>query len=170
MTLTARLLLALAVVATIGCDRVTKRMATESLAGRPDRTYLAGTIRLAYAENTGGFLSLGARLPPAVRTGVFTVGTGVMMIVLLVGAIWSRHRGRLFAGVVLFAAGGISNWIDRVNNGSVVDFMNVGIGPLRTGIFNVADVAIMAGAAIVLVSGFERQRRALTDVERGPGT
>jgi len=30
--------------------------------------------------------------------------------------------------------------------------MNIGIGPLRTGIFNVADMAILAGA-VVLIGG-----------------
>jgi signal peptidase II len=45
------------------------------------------------------------------------------------------------------AGGGFGNWMDRVLlGGVVVDFMNVGIGPVRTGIFNVADLAIMAGA------------------------
>jgi signal peptidase II len=37
--------------------------------------------------------------------------------------------------------------LDRARNGGhVVDFLNVGVGPLRTGVFNVADVAIVAGA------------------------
>jgi signal peptidase II len=36
----------------------------------------------------------------------------------------------------------------------VTDFINVGIGPLRTGIFNVADVAIMLGAALVAFGSF----------------
>ena len=48
--------------------------------------------------------------------------------------------------MALFLAGALSNLIDRIAVGSVIDFLNVGIGPLRTGIFNVADVAIMAGA------------------------
>jgi signal peptidase II len=51
----------------------------------------------------------------------------------------------------LFVAGGISNWIDRVVNGSVVDFMNVGVGWLRTGIFNFADVAIMLGITLFVL-------------------
>jgi signal peptidase II len=33
----------------------------------------------------------------------------------------------------------------------VVDFLNVGIGSLRTGVFNVADMAIMAGVALFLL-------------------
>jgi signal peptidase II len=37
----------------------------------------------------------------------------------------------------------------------VIDFLNVGVGPLRTGIFNVADVAITLGVAL-LVAGSAR--------------
>ena len=40
-----------------------------------------------------------------------------------------------------------------LKSGAVVDFMNVGIGNLRTGIFNLADVAIMIGAGLLLVWG-----------------
>ena len=54
-----------AALATIGCDRATKHVATALLAGEPDRSYLADTVRLGYAENTGGFLSLGADWPKA---------------------------------------------------------------------------------------------------------
>ncbi|RPI54782.1 MAG: hypothetical protein EHM55_09825 [Acidobacteria bacterium] len=39
-----------------------------------------------------------------------------------------------------------SNWFDRVVRGGVFDFINVGIGSVRTGVFNVADVAIMLRA------------------------
>jgi signal peptidase II len=35
--------------------------------------------------------------------------------------------------------------------GRVVDFLNVGLGPVRTGIFNVADMAIMAGVILLIV-------------------
>ena len=47
--------------------------------------------------------------------------------------------------------GGVGNWIDRVlHAGVVTDFVRIGLGPLRTGIFNVADVAVMAGAGILI--------------------
>ena len=140
--------LSLVVGLTIGCDRVTKHMATTLLADQPTRSFLADSLRLTYAENTGGFLSLGAELPPVVRTGLFTVATGVVLLGLLVWLLrspWSSWRALGFA---LFFAGGVSNWVDRVLRGSVVDFLNVGIGGLRTGIFNVADVAIMLGIAL----------------------
>ena len=145
-----RLALLLVVATTIGCDRVTKQVAMTTLAGAPDRSFLADTVRLAYAENAGGFLSLGANLPSMARTGLFTIGTGLMLLLLAAAALRSHSSASTQIGVSLFVAGGVSNWLDRLLRGSVVDFMNVGIGPLRTGIFNVADVAIVLGAAIVV--------------------
>jgi signal peptidase II len=58
----------------------------------------------------------------------------------------------------LFIAGGASNWIDRFTTGMVVDFLNVGIGSVRTGVFNVADMAIMAGVALLLVAEINTSR------------
>jgi len=154
-----RLALVATIVATVGCDRVTKHVATSTLAGRPARSLLADTVRLAYVENAGGFLSLGADLPVAVRTSVFTVATAVLLLALVAFGIRLRWTGWPAFGLTLFVGGGVSNWVDRVLHGSVVDFINVGIGPLRTGVFNVADLAIMVGVAIVLVSEFRRPSR-----------
>ena len=155
-------LIVLLVAGTVGCDRVTKHIAAQRLAGLPTQSYLADTFRLGYAENVGGFLSLGADLPPAVRTIVFTSATGVLLV-LLIAFVWRNgwDRWRTVA-LSLFIAGGASNWIDRFTTGKVVDFLNVGIGSLRTGVFNVADVAIMVGVALLLLAeiGTSRTRRA----------
>ena len=152
------LALIVAAVATIGCDRVTKHAASAMLAGQPGRSYLADTVRLDYSENTGGFLGLGADLPPVARTVVFSVGTSLALVALIAFAI-RRSLGFLPAlGLVFFVAGGSSNLVDRIVRGSVVDFLNVGIGPLRTGIFNVADVAIMCGAGLFVLAELQRSR------------
>ena len=152
----AHLLLLFAIVATIGCDQVTKRMATSSLAGTSGRSYLGGVVRMAYVENTGGFLGLGADLPPAARTALFTGATGIMLVGMIAIAIRERLQGWPLLGAMLFVAGGASNWVDRLANGRVVDFLNVGVGPVRTGIFNVADMALMLGGAILFVAEFRR--------------
>jgi signal peptidase II len=151
--------LVLVVGSTIGCDRVTKHMATTLLADKPAQAFLADSVRLVYAENTGGFLSLGAELPPVVRTSFFTLATGLVLAVLLV--MLFRSRGSFWPplGLALFVAGGVSNWIDRVLTGRVVDFLNVGVGPLRTGIFNVADMAIMLGIALFVLGELATRRR-----------
>jgi lipoprotein signal peptidase len=54
-----RLVLLIAIGATIGCDRVTKHVAAPTLAEGPSRSFLADTFRLEYAENTGAVLGLG---------------------------------------------------------------------------------------------------------------
>lgn len=138
---------------TIGCDRVTKHVAATSLAGMSTRSFFGDSVRLQYAENTGGFLSLGAGLPVAARTVLFTVATGLSLLIMIAMAIQQRRRHVWsLIGMSLFIAGGASNWLDRLAFGYVVDFINVGFGPLRTGIFNVADVAIMSGCGLLVLT------------------
>ncbi|MCU0242647.1 MAG: signal peptidase II [Vicinamibacteria bacterium] len=145
------LLVLLLMAATILCDRVTKRIAVDHLAGAPRASYWADTFRLDYTENTGAFLGLGAHWPVWARTAAFSVGTGAILIALLFMAARYRMEGRALLGFGFIWAGGASNLADRIAHGYVVDFMNVGIGPLRTGIFNVADMAILLGIALVLI-------------------
>ena len=167
MALGARTLLLVAVAATIGCDRVTKHVATTALADEPRQSFLADTVRLEYTENTGGFLGLGADWSEPVRTAVFGVGNALLLLALVVVALGHRGSGdtgrerwppRALFGVGLFVAGGVSNLVDRALHGAVIDFMNVGIGPLRTGIFNVADMAIMLGAGLLVLEGYRSGR------------
>src|SRR5262245_23021793 len=161
------LVLLVAMAATIGCDRATKHLAGVHLAGWPQRTYLGGAVRLAYVRNAGGFLGMGADLPARPRTVAITIGTGVLLFVLGIG-LWRGGWGRAEAvGLGLVWAGGASNLADRLLQGSVPDFMNVGIGPLRTGIFNVADLAITLGVLLCLWHGPWRTRRPPSPVQSG---
>ena len=149
-------LLCLLLAGTAGCDRVTKHLALTTLAGNPGHSYLGDTVRLDYHQNQGGFLSTGAHWRPAIRTAVFQIANGLFLVGILVMAVrfpWSRLAA---AGLVMIVAGGLSNLVDRVAMGGVIDFLNVGVGPLRTGIFNVADVAIMAGVAILAADRWRR--------------
>jgi signal peptidase II len=149
------------ICATIGCDRVTKSLAEARLAGAPPRSFLTDTVRLEYAENTGAFLSLGAGLPRWARTCLFTIGTALSLVAIPLLALRLASRAHAIAGLGLIWAGGASNLVDRVTRGSVIDFLNVGVGPVRTGIFNVADVAITIGTLFVIFgwdSGLSRTR------------
>ena len=146
-----RIVLLTAIVATIGCDRVTKHVAATTLSQAQPRSFLADTFRLEYVENTGAFLGVGADWPVAVRTMVFGIGNAALLVALAVVARRGRWPTRAALGVSLVVAGGASNLVDRVAYGMVIDFMNVGIGSLRTGIFNVADTAIMLGAGVLML-------------------
>jgi signal peptidase II len=82
-----------------------------------------------------------------------------LLVGLTIHAVLARWSGASLLGLTLFVAGGASNWVDRLSDGRVVDFLNVGVGPIRTGIFNVADMAILAGVVIVFVSEYSRDRK-----------
>jgi signal peptidase II len=153
MSTRTRLLVIVSIaLATIGCDQGTKRLAVVHLEGLPRLSFAGDTIRLEYVRNPGAFLGLGAALPPEVRRALFTFGVGVLLAGLSVVLLRERWRPLPLAGMTLLWAGGVSNLIDRALHGSVVDFLNVGIGGLRTGIFNLADSAILLGMALVLLS------------------
>jgi len=143
-------------VGTIALDQVTKVIAKATLRTAATQSFLADTFRLTYAENRGAFLSLGAALPQAARFWVLEVGVALVLVALLVHSIIGKKVDLTQAAAyALVVGGGLGNWIDRVlRGGLVVDFLNLGIGPVRTGVFNVADVAIMAGAALLLLSGY----------------
>jgi signal peptidase II len=76
-----------------------------------------------------------------------SVVVGLVLAALLAYLFISKPENPVVAiAVALIVGGGVSNLMDRLRYGGyVVDFLNVGVGPLRTGIFNVADMAIMVG-------------------------
>jgi signal peptidase II len=160
-----RLRYVLLVVATIvwcvGCDQATKSVAKERLPRGDVISVFNDAVRFVYAENPGGFLGLGASLPRHVRAPLFTFGVFAIVVAALVGLLVSPPLAvpaRL--GLALVCGGGASNLIDRImHDGYVIDFLNVGVGGLRTGIFNIADMAIVFGALLVVVQAPARTPR-----------
>lgn len=152
---------AITLLSCIGCDQATKTMAKEYLPRNEVLSFAGDTFRLQYAENKGAFLSIGSSLPEKVRGLLFTVGIGAMVFgilgyLLFVPAL--PHATTL--ALSLIASGGLSNLIDRIAYGGyVIDFLNIGLGSLRTGIFNIADVAIMVGAISLIVRSLRHEKR-----------
>jgi signal peptidase II len=150
----SRLALLLGVLAIgIGLDQATKLTARATLMEGERHSCCADTARLQLAYNDGAFLSLGGSLPRHTRDLVFR--GGVLLVLLGMSVYVLRARDMDDPTLIAFAlciAGGTGNLIDRfVYDGAVLDFLNVGIGGLRTGIFNVADMYIMAGAGALLL-------------------
>lgn len=148
-------LLSLVMLCCVGCDQAAKAMARDSLMGRTI-SLLGGAVRFEYAENTGAFLSLGSSLPSGMRALLFVGGTGVIVLGLLIAmARGGQGSPGGSLGLALLAGGAVGNLIDRVvYDGAVVDFVSVGLGGVRTGIFNLADVAITTGVIVVAVQGW----------------
>jgi signal peptidase II len=143
------------VAATAAADQAAKAAARALLAGRPPIERLGGFVRISFVENVGAFLSLGARLPEAVRFAVFVVLVGVGLLTAIVWLLrGAGSRPHLqSAGLALVLGGGVGNLIDRLARGRVVDFLQLRAGSLHTGVFNLGDVAIVAGVLIWAMAG-----------------
>jgi signal peptidase II len=163
------LLFAAVLFVSAGCDHVTKQVARDLLAESSAVSLAADTVRFELAYNPGGFLSLGSSLPAEVRNLLFLtlVPLGLLLACLL--ALRSASaRGRSLIGLGLLAGGGLANWLDRVaNGGAVTDFVSLGVGPLRTGIFNVADVLVIAGGFVLLFGARPGPRLPCRPASRG---
>lgn len=131
-------------VPTLCIDLATKAIARSYL----DHPINLGLFDLSLVENTGVAFGLGANLPPWVLLIATTVVlAGVSLVILREGA--SLLGGGLIVG------GAMGNLADRLLGGSVTDFLSMPWWPA----FNVADVVIVVGVGILLISAAPRRSR-----------
>jgi signal peptidase II len=153
-----RLILAASLmIGCVGCDQATKSIARAQLTLGDTHSYLGDTFRLVYSENPGAFLSMGATLSKPVRIALFQGMIALIVLGLLWAAVFKPKTSKWQTiGLTLLAASGTGNLIDRLlYDGRVTDFINIGIGSLRTGIFNIADAIGMIGVAVFLLASRE---------------
>ena len=139
----------------VACDQATKELAIDKLKGQAPMEW--GPARLAYAENPGAFLGLGGEWPPAVRQAIFLVLAAVLVVA---GTVWlfkAKRSWPMVLGGAIFVGGAMGNLIDRAlrEGGRVVDFAQIDFGFVSTGVFNWADVLLMAAIPIFLIWGRE---------------
>jgi signal peptidase II len=138
-------------------DRVTKVLAEHTLPGHP-RTLIPGVLQLQYTTNPGGAFGLfgGA-------TWLFLVATIAVSAVILFASFNLPNRTLAIALGLVFG-GAIGNLTDRVLNGSglsgrVVDFLAFARAPDAPPVwpvFNMADSAIVVGAALIVLASLRR--------------
>jgi signal peptidase II len=157
-------LIMLVLFSCVGCDQITKNIVRQSLANSGPISFLDNIFRLQYTENPGAFLSIGAGSSENMRFWVFIIFIGIFLVGMLVYLMASSNNSKPQTIALSLVVGGcISNLVDRIfNDGRVIDFMNVGIGSLRTGIFNIADIAITFGVLwIIAISIKEKKKQVL---------
>ncbi len=154
-------------LAIIAADRITKDLAKAHLQGKEMFSYFHDTFRLLYVENTGAALSLGDNLPKSVSFWLLSI---LPLVFLLGVAIYTIKYVELMNAMKVFSlamifSGGIGNIVDRiVYDRHVTDFMNMGIGDIRTGIFNVADIFVTSGVIGLLLFYKDKNK---TEIETG---
>ncbi|MBN2442822.1 MAG: signal peptidase II [Spirochaetales bacterium] len=146
-------LVVLTVMINIALDQGTKYLARENIKNHGRINVIHTFFILQYAENDGGFLGLGSGIPQPFKTIVLIIFPVIMVTGLLIYLIIGKNLTLLhIVSISCILGGGISNIYDRLaHNGFVTDFLNFGIGNIRTGILNVADLSITFGVIFLLI-------------------
>ncbi len=128
-------------------DQVTKYMAIDRLKDQEPMKLIDGVFELQYLENRGAAFGM-------LQNGkVFFVFAAVVMLtaiifVLIKAPVAKKYRPwHVF--LVMIAAGGIGNMIDRIRLDYVVDFFYFSL--IDFPIFNVADIYVSVGTVLFLI-------------------
>ena len=142
-------------------DQAVKFWVSDTLFGTDVVRFIPGVLSLVNVHNDGaafGFLSgQGARI-------YFIIATGVFVILVIIALATNFIRGKLSRWcLVMVAAGGLGNMIDRIIYGYVQDMFKMEL--FNFAIFNVADVFITVFAILFALSMFfEKPETDLIDV------
>lgn len=131
---------------------------------RPRRavTLVDKFLRFQYAENPGAAWGLFRELPENVRGPLFhlvSVGAVVLIVTYYRKLKGSdpTERWALY-GAPLVLGGALGNYIDRIARGFVIDFIEAHwMDKAHFPSFNVADMAICVGVAMMIIDGYVRR-------------
>jgi len=139
-------------LAVLAADRVTKSLVERVTITGWRRTLIPGFFDLVHTRNSGIAFGLLADSPlPWMRIALIALSlvAAVAMAWLLVAGRAGGQRSR--AGIALILGGAAGNLLDRLMDGGVVDFILIYFRGHEWPAFNVADSAIVVGAALVLL-------------------
>lgn len=150
----------LVIFGSIAIDQVTKIWARNKFEGQGESSYFNDMFRWIFAENEGAFLGWGSDLTGIPHFLLMKLLPSLLILGLLYMTLFRKDfLKNQIVPFSLILGGGLSNLFDRVVHGKVVDFMNMGIGDLRTGIFNVADMVIMTGIIWYVFTLFSKEAK-----------
>ena len=132
-------------------DQILKNWAYRELSGKANFFILGRIFSLEFYQNPG--IAFGIPLP----SWLFFLLTALILIVLgYFAKEYYREKDSLgLFALVLIIVGAISNIIDRLRFGYVIDYLNIAFWP----VFNIADIMVIAGVAILLVKGIRETKK-----------
>jgi signal peptidase II len=144
-------------------DVVTKRLAVGALSPpHVPHEVIGDFLRFTLAYNPGGAMSLS--LGPSSRWWFSLLAIATLFILAYMYRQTSSNDRVQIASIALICGGAVGNLIDRLRSArGVVDFIDIGIGTHRFYTFNIADLGVTIGTAMltwilcVRVSGEERR-------------
>jgi signal peptidase II len=130
-------------------DQASKRWAELHVQPKVIWTVVPDVLDLRFVRNPAALFGLGSELAPDLRRVLFCAAS--LLVLALIAMLFARtHEVRQRAALCLLAIGAIGNLIDRARSGAVVDFVHLHAGGFFSyATFNLADIAIVAGIALL---------------------
>lgn len=132
-------------------DQTTKAWAARTLRFGGDRSIIGGFLNFAYTHNTGVAFSMLDDHGSTGRWGLSAVAIFAAVLVLYFFWRTPRSDDRILGALALLLAGIVGNVTDRLRLGFVIDFIDVQFGAWHYPTFNVADMAIVIGAILLML-------------------
>jgi len=139
----------------IWLDQWSKGWAAARLPGSP-MTVIDKALSFAYVENRNAAFGLGNQLPESVKTWVLIGLTSALTVALIVAMLRSEDLPSQ-VGFAMTISGALGNIIDRVRFGYVRDFI-YWHGGFQWPNFNVADMLVVVGVAVLVVLGGRKKK------------
>ena len=132
-------------------DQYTKSLATNYLVKGEPVSICSDIIVFSYVENSAGFLGILSEFPEYFQFFLLNIGVTLILLYCLYYLFSGKSRTiHRTISLAVITGGGMSNLFDRfINDGRVIDFLQFGIGSIKTGIFNLADVYILTGSFLL---------------------
>lgn len=142
---------AIALVVFVG-DQATKAMVVSSIPERVVIPVIPHFFNLTHVKNAGAAFGMFSDTPSPLKTVILIVVSAALLTIVLTFA-WRSPRLHWEAGVglALILGGALSNLVDRVRLGRVVDFLDFYIRGYHWYTFNLADSAIVVGAFFLIL-------------------
>lgn len=135
-------------------DQATKAWAVSRLRFGGDMEIIPGFLNFIYATNTGVAFSMLDDHGETGRWGLSVVAFIAATLVLYFFWKTPRSDDRILGALALLLAGIVGNVVDRARLGFVIDFIDVQFGSWHYPTFNVADMAIVTGAGLLILDMF----------------
>jgi signal peptidase II len=145
-------LLAILAVAVVAVDQVSKYAVGKFTAIGSSRVLIPGLLNLVHTSNPGVAFGIFADSGAPWRAPLLVCfSLAVMALIVWILATGRAGAGLGRCGMTLILGGAAGNVLDRVLRRSVTDFIDLHVGSYHWYTFNLADSAIVIGAALVVL-------------------
>lgn len=130
-------------------DQLLKLLTVKSMA-LGDSITILGPIRLTYVHNTGAAFSIMTGKPMLLAVFSLAVLAGIAYYIFKL----SQDETKIPFILAVLAGGAAGNLLDRLRQGYVVDYIDIGFWP----VFNLADIAIVVSCFALVFFVWQKER------------